>query len=129
MFVQIKTLPGGVVSIHAEASARKLRFDAAAFDFAEVVSQPLQDFIVLAVAHFSLDLGEREVNDVVMVNLLARKAVAEIKPNLVEEVDLLRRQTRRMGSEIENLLLAGGSKDFQGDLRARLGHFFPCRAD
>lgn len=73
----------------------------------EMLPQPLEHRIALALSDFAFDFREREMDDVVMVELFTRQFGAEFQPHFVEQINFLRRQPRRMRPQIENLFLAG----------------------
>jgi len=102
---------------------------AAAFDFVEMVAQAAQGLFAVALRDFALEFGQREVNDVVVVDLLARQMIREIQPHLMQQVDFFRREARSVRAEVENLFVADGRENLEGDARARLGHALPGETD
>ena len=76
-------------------------------DPAQVISHSQQNLVALPVCDLSLNFGESEMDDVVMMNFLSTQIVTDIDPELVQKVDLLGRKAWRVGSQIENLFPAG----------------------
>ena len=54
---------------------------AAALDFVQMFAQPFENGGTLTFGNFPLDFRQREVNDVVMVNFLARQRIAQLQPH------------------------------------------------
>jgi hypothetical protein len=73
----------------------------------EMITQPLKHCIALSFGDFAFDFRKREMDNVVMVEILAWQFGAEFQPHLVEQVNFLRREARRMRPQIKNLFLAG----------------------
>ena len=61
---------------------RKLR--PVSFDVVKMVAKPLDYSVFLPFINLALDLIEREVNDVVMMDFFARQFVAQLQPELVQ---------------------------------------------
>ena len=71
-----------------------------------VLAQALDDRIRFALRHLSLYFPQREMHDVVVVDLFARQFIAQFQPHFVQQIDFVGREARRVRAEIENLLLA-----------------------
>lgn len=56
-----------------------------------------ENCFALAFRDFAFELRQREVNDVVVMDLLALQFFAQFKPNVVEKIDFLRRQMGECG--------------------------------
>ena len=80
-------------------------------------AQGVDNFVPAAVDDVLAQLLEGDVDDVVVVEFLGRHFVAEFEPEAVQQIDFLGRQPRGVRTEIENMLLASGRVDFQGQLR------------
>ena len=101
------------------------------FDFLQVLPQPADHFLLLAIPHLLQELVEGEVNHVVMMQFFGRDPAAELEPNTVQQVDFLGRQVRRMGAEIENVFLAAGGLNLEhvcGCFPAQLAGIRGCYA-
>jgi hypothetical protein len=85
-------------------------------DFLEMLPQPAEDFLSLRIAELLPEFFQSEVDDVVVMNLLRGNIATEFKPNTVQEINLARREVRRMGPQIKNVLLAAGEIDLKGQL-------------
>ena len=85
-------------------------------DFLEVLAQPVEDFLALRIAELVPEFFQREMDDVVVMNLLGRNVAAELQPDAVQQIDLLRREVRRMRAQIENVFLAAGEIDLEGSV-------------
>jgi hypothetical protein len=83
-------------------------------DFLKMLPQPAKNFFALGVAQFLPKFIEREMDNIVVVDLLRSHIGAEFKPNAVEEIDLLRRKVGRMGPQIKDMLLATRKKNLKG---------------
>ena len=94
---------------------------ATVFDFLQVLPQPADDFLLLAISHLLQELVEGEMNHVVMVQFFGRHSAAEFEPDAVQEVDFLGGEVRRMGTEIENVLLAARGVNLEGQLGFGIG--------
>lgn len=94
-----------------------------------MLAETLEDGFALTFGDFALEFRESEMNDVVMVDFLAFQFVTESQPYIVEKIDFLGREVGRVRTEIENMLVATGSDDVEGEARARLRHVFPGKAD
>ena len=82
-----------------------------------MLTQPADHFFPLAVAELLPKFVEREVDDVVMMNLLWGQVAAKFKPNAVQEINLLGSKTRGVRPKIEDVLLATREKNFERQLR------------
>jgi hypothetical protein len=71
----------------------------------EMIAKPLQNVPALSTGDFALHFRQREMNDVVMMNLLAGKMIAQFQPDPVEQVDFLGRQPGGVRTQIEHLFL------------------------
>ena len=69
------------------------------------------------------------MNDIVVMDLFAGKVIGKIEPDLVQQVDLLRRKPRSMRPEVKHLFVTRGRENLERDVRARFGHAFPSQAD
>ena len=74
--------------------------------FMQMIPQTLEHGIPLPLGDFALHLGERKMDDVVMVEIFAGQFGAEFQPHFVEQINFLGSQPRRMRPQIEDLLLA-----------------------
>ena len=79
----------------------------------EVLAQRRDDLLPPAVHDISAEFLERDVDDVVVMELLGRDFVAEFEPEAVEQVDFFRRQPRGVRTEIEYFFLAIGRINFE----------------
>ena len=94
-----------------------------------VLAQPLDNRIRFALRHLALHFPQREMHDVVVMNLFTWQLVAQFQPDSVQQVNFVGREPRRVRAEIENLFLAGRRENFQRDARPRLGHVLPGEPD
>ena len=88
----------------------------AGLDLAQVLSQPRENFLVLALSDFALELLQRKMDDVVVVKV-APALIAEAQPQPVQLVDLLGGEMRRVRPEVLDILLASRRVDFERELR------------
>src|SRR5438552_8774357 len=63
-----------------------------------------------------------------MVDLIRRNLVAELEPDSVQQIDLLRGEMRCMRPKIKNLVLAVGKIELDGQLRFGVGQALPGEA-
>ena len=82
-------------------------------DGLQMFTQPAEDFFPLGIAELLPKFIEREVDDVVVMNLLRGNVAAKFKPNAVQEINLLRSEMRRMRPEIKNMFLAAREIEFR----------------
>ena len=68
---------------------------------------------------------EREMDDVVVVQFLGCHFCAQLEPDAMKEVGLLRRQMGRMRAEIEDVLLTGWKVDAEGESGLRIRQPLP----
>ena len=80
---------------------------AAGLNFLEVLPEPGEHFFVPAFGNLLLELGERKMHHIVVVQFGPELGTA-LEPDLVEKVNFLGRQAWRVRTEIEDLFLAGG---------------------
>jgi hypothetical protein len=85
-------------------------------DLLEMLPQPAEDFLSLRMAELLPEFFQREVDDIVVMNLLRGDIATEFKPNAVQEINLARSEVRRMGPQIKNVFLAAGEIDLKGQL-------------
>src|SRR6266849_9708831 len=83
------------------------------FDLLEVQAQPAKDLVPLGIAELLPKFGQSKVDHVVMMNLLRGNVIAQFKPNPVQQISLLGREPRRMGTQVENVFLSAGKINFQ----------------
>ena len=98
-------------------------------DPAQVISNPQEHFVALPVSDLSLDFGEREMDDIMMMDFFPIQIVADVDPEFMKQVDLFGRKAWRMRSQIEDLFLAGRIEDFERDPWPRFRHPLPCKSD
>src|ERR1700683_5025946 len=94
-----------------------------------VFTQPGENVLVVSVTEFPFDLGQREMDDVVMMNFHSWQPFAQLEPYLVQQVNLLGRHARCVRPEIENLLLSRRGKQFQRYARPGFGHSLPGKSN
>ncbi len=61
-----------------------------------MLAEPRDDIALEPFRYFTLHLSQREMNDVVMVQLLVAKLLAQLQPDFVQQVNLLGREARRV---------------------------------
>ena len=83
-----------------------MRIQTAGFDFVEMLAEPFQHVGALPFVDFPFHFVEREMHDIVMMQFLMPQFVAQFQPNLMQQIDFLRRKPRRMRPQIKNLLRA-----------------------
>jgi len=98
------------------------------FDILEVLAKSPQDFFRLAIAHLAAEFTQREVHHVVMMQFFRGDFTTEFQPDAVQEIDFLGSKARRMGTQIEDMFLAVGSVDFEGQLGLGVRQVFPSQA-
>src|SRR5277367_1560662 len=98
------------------------RFLTPVLNIRNVVAKASENVLVFSIAQLPLDFRQREMDDVVMVNFLARQPFAQVQPNLMQEINLLWRHPRRVRAKIENLFLTGRGKQLERHARPRLRH-------
>ena len=76
------------------------------FDILNVLAEPLDHGLLLAFVDLPLHFVQSKVNDIVVMNFHSRKFVAQLKPELVQKINLFRGEARRMGAKVKDLLLA-----------------------
>jgi hypothetical protein len=86
------------------------------FDFLEVPPQPAENLLPLCIAEFLLEFFQSEVDDIVVMKLFRGDIATEFKPNTVQHRNLLRREVRRMGTQIKDVFLSAGEIDLKGQL-------------
>ncbi len=69
-----------------------------------MLAEALEDIVALTLGDFAFHFVKREMDDVVMMNFLARQFFAKLKPQLVQQIDFFWREPRSVRAEIENLL-------------------------
>ncbi len=89
----------------------------AILDLLEVQTQPAEYFVSSGIAELLPKFGQSKVDHVVMMNLLRSNVIAQFKPNPVQQISLLRREPRRMGTQVENVFLPARKMNFQRQLR------------
>ena len=89
----------------------------------------LRTSLRLPLGDFALHFGQREVDDIVVVDFLARQIVANSSHTLCSRSISFGREPRSVRAQIEDLFLAGRREDLQRNARTRLGHSFPGEAD
>lgn len=85
-------------------------------DFLKMLPQPPENFFPLGVAQILPKFIEREMDDIVVMDLLRSQIGAESKPNAVEKINLLRRKVGRMRPQIKDMLLASREENLEGQL-------------
>src|SRR5439155_25656678 len=75
-------------------------------DFIKVLAEIPDDFPPFGITHVALQFFQREMHDVVVMDLVGRNLIAEFKPDTMQEFDFLRGQMWSMRSKINNLILA-----------------------
>ena|SRR5215467_262403 len=65
-------------------------------DLFQVLSQPPQNLFTPGIRHRALQFFESEMYHIVMMNLFGSDLAAELQPDAVEKIDLLRRKMRRV---------------------------------
>jgi hypothetical protein len=93
-----------------------------------VLPESPEDFHPLAVGEFLSEFVEGEVYDVVVMQLCWGDLTTEFQPDAMQEIDFLRSKVRRMGTQIEDLFLAVGRVDFEGQVRLGVRQVFPSQA-
>jgi hypothetical protein len=94
----------------------------------EVLAKSPQDFFPLAIAHLAAEFTQREVHDVVMMQFFRGDFTTEFQPDAMQEIDFLRSQARRMGTQIDDMFPAVGRVDFEGQVRLGVRQVFPSQA-
>ena len=90
-----------------------------------------------AVEHFQFFAGvdlvpqffQREVDDIVMMELFRLDQVAEAEPEAVEKIDFVGGEIRRMGAEDFKNFVASREMDFEIELRLGLAEALPGFTD
>ena len=72
----------------------------------EMLPQPLQHIRLQPNIQFALQFIQRKMHDIVMMQFLVPQLIAQLQPNLMQQIDFLRREPRRMRPQIKNLLRA-----------------------
>jgi hypothetical protein len=72
------------------------RVQAPAFYLVKVITKAFDDAVVFSLRDFPLQFPEREVDNVVMMDFFVRQLVGKFEPNLVQQVDFLRGEPRRV---------------------------------
>jgi len=75
-------------------------------DFLKMLPQPPENFFPLGVTQILPKFIEREMDNIVVMDLLRSHIGAEFKPNAVEKINLLRRKVGRMRPQIKDMFLA-----------------------
>jgi len=91
----------------------------AAPDFAQVTADAVDNRRPIRSIEPLAEFLERVMHDVVVVQFLGRHLAAQLEPDPVQQVDLLRREVRRVRAQIEDVLLAG--VEVAGERQVRLG--------
>ena len=92
-------------------------------------AQAADDVVFVPIFQFFLDFFEREMDNVVVVQFEGRDGIAEAQPQPVQEIDLVGRQVRSMGTEDFVELVPVGHVDFEVELRLLITQFFPGFTD
>jgi hypothetical protein len=82
-------------------------------NFLEVPAQRIDNLFPLAVYDILAKFLERDVHDVMVVEFIGRDFVAEFEPEVMEQIDFLRRKPRRVRTKIENFFLAVRRVNFE----------------
>ena len=82
--------------------------DPFALDRMQMLPQPRKHLLAFGVFEFADQFFQSEVDDVVVVDLFRRDVVAHLQPNAVQQVNLFRREMRRVRAEVRDMLLARG---------------------
>ena len=90
-------------------------------DGLQMFTQPVKNFFPFGIAKFLPKFIEREVDDVVVMNLLRGYVIAKFKPNAVEQVNLLGREVRCMRPEIKDMLLTAREENLECQLWLGIG--------
>ena len=91
------------------------------FDFLKVEAQSPDDFSPIPVVELLPKFIESKVDYVVMMDLLRGNVATKFKPNTVQQISLFGREVRRMGTQIENVLLAARGVNLEGQLGFGIG--------
>jgi len=85
-------------------------------DFLKMLPQPPENFFPLGVTQILPKFIEREMDNIVVMDLLRSHIGAEFKPNAVEKINLLRRKVGRMRPQIKDMFLASLEENLEGQL-------------
>lgn len=90
---RVSTSQGRVRSVgtRSKSQARRIRVWPVGPNIMEMVAKTLKCMTALSLGDGLLELGERDMNDVVMVKLFSGEPFARIQPNFVKQVDFLGR--------------------------------------
>src|SRR5215475_15367398 len=94
----------------------------------QVLPQSRYNLFTLRVRHRMLQFFESEMHHVVMMNFFVSHLVAELQPDAVEKIDLLRCKMRRMRPKIIDLVLPRREKELKRQLRLGIRQSLPCQA-
>ena len=79
----------------------------------EVLTQRGNNLLTPAVHDIPAEFLERDVHDIVVVELLGRDFVAEFEPEAVKQIDFFQGEPWGVWTKIENFFLAIGRVNFQ----------------
>src|SRR6266498_2559472 len=83
-------------------------------NFLKMLPQPPENFFPLRVAQILPKFIEREMDNIVVMDLLRSHIGAEFKPNAVEKINLLRRKVGGMRPQIKDMLLSSREENLEG---------------
>src|SRR5262245_42310607 len=89
--------------------------------------QSVYDFASLGIIDVVLQLFQREMDHVMMMDFVRRNLVTEFEPDSVQEVDLFRREVGCMRSEIKDLVLPSRKIELKRDFWFWIGQALPCQ--
>ncbi len=124
MFISTRTGKAGEGARPTLSTLRRPPF----LDRLQMLTQPVHHAIMLIIVHLLLQFLEGKVDDIVVVNFLRRDVITELKPDSVEQINFLRRQMRRVRTEIEDVLAAARGIDYQRELRLGIGESLPGKS-
>ena len=92
-------------------------------------AQAADNVIFMPLFQLFLDLFQRKMHDVVVVQLEGRDQIAETQPQPVKEIDFICSEVRGMGTEDFVELVPVGHVNFKVELWLRIAKFFPGLTD
>ena len=95
----------------------------------DMLSKPRQHFTLSAVGEFLYDLAQRKMDDVMVVDFLGGKPLAELQPHLVNQIHLAGCEVGRMGTQDVVISSPGWGEYFQVELRSGSRQSLPGKSD
>jgi hypothetical protein len=95
----------------------------------DVLPQAFNNLILPTIGELVQDLIQREVNDIVMMELFRRNRIAQPQPELMDQIDLICGEVRHVRAKHEELALAGGEEYLKVESGPWRGQSLPAKSN